>query len=60
VLRLSPDETSAQAVGVVRSQELDRPTTGALVGGALYVVDGRFSVAADPVTEYSVSRLRTR
>jgi streptogramin lyase len=61
VLRLSADATSAQAVGVIRSAELDRPTTGALVDGSLYVVNGRFgTIATNPDAPVYVTRLRTR
>ena len=61
VLRLSADGNRAQAVGVIRSSALDRPTTGALVDGSLYVVNGRFeTIAATPDAPVYVTRLRTR
>ena len=61
VLRLSADGTRAQAVGVIRSAALDRPTTGALVDGSLYVVNGRFeTIATTPDAPVYVTRLRTR
>jgi streptogramin lyase len=61
VLRLSADATRAQAVGVIRSAALDRPTTGALVDGSLYVVNGRFdTLATTPDAPVYVTRLRTR
>ena len=61
VLRLSADGTRAQAVGVIRSAALDRPTTGALVDGSLYVVNGRFeTLATTPDAPVYVTRLRTR
>jgi streptogramin lyase len=61
VLRLSADATRAQAVGVIRSAALDRPTTGALVDGSLYVVNGRFgTLATAPDAPVYVTRLRTR
>ena len=62
VLRLSGDGGSATTTGVIaeRSEEqLDRPTTAALVAGSLYVVNGRFSVAG-PTTENFVTRLPKR
>jgi streptogramin lyase len=58
VLRLQGD--SARTTGVLTDEDLDRPTTGALIGGSLYVVNGRFSVAGDPTTEYYVTRLPRR
>jgi hypothetical protein len=40
---------------------LDRPTTGALVDGSLYVVNGRFgTLATAPDAPVYVTRLRTR
>ena len=61
VLRLSADASRAQAVGVIRSAALDRPTTGALVDGSLYVVNGRFeTIATMPDAPVYVTRLRTR
>ena len=61
VLRLSDDLETAQAVGVIRDQELDRPTTGALIGDSLYVVNGRFgTLGSTPDAPVYVTRLRTR
>lgn len=61
VLRLSADSGSAQAVGVVRAQELDRPTTGAIVDGALYVVNGRFqTLGQNPEAAVYVTKLHVR
>lgn len=62
VLRLSGDGRSATTTGVIAERspdELDRPTTAALVAGSLYVVNGRFSVAG-PTTENFVTRLPKR
>ena len=63
VLRLASRKDTARTIGVLAEQdtrgELDRPTTGALVAGALYVVNGRFSVAGR-TTENSVTRLPLR
>ena len=59
VLRLSRDGRSATTSGVLREtspEQLDRPTTAALVAGSLYVVNGRFSIAG-PTTENFVTRL---
>ena len=59
VLRLSGDGRSAGTVGVIAErspEQLDRPTTAALVAGSLYVVNGRFSIAG-PTTENFVTRL---
>ena len=62
VLRLSGDGGSARTVGVIAErtpEQLDRPTTAALIGGSLYVVNGRFSIASD-TTENFVTRLPKR
>ena len=62
VLRLARDGRSATTTGVIAErspEELDRPTTAALVGGSLYVVNGRFSIAG-PTTENFVTRLPRR
>ena len=61
VLRLAPDGGSTQAVGLLTDAELDRPTTGALVGGDLYVVNGRFgTLATQPDAPVYVTRLSTK
>lgn len=39
---------------------LDRPTRGTIAAGALYLVNGRFSVADDPSTTFSISRVALR
>ena len=58
VLRLADDAGSATVTGVLTSPGLDRPTTGALVGGSLYVVNGRFAtLSRDPGAPVSVTRL---
>jgi hypothetical protein len=62
VLRLARDGRSATTTGVIPEtspDQLDRPTTAALVAGSLYVVNGRFSVAG-PTTENFVTRLPRR
>lgn len=62
VLRLSGDGRSATTTGVLRERtadQLDRPTTAALVAGSLYVVNGRFSIAG-PTTANFVTRLPAR
>jgi hypothetical protein len=59
VLRLLGDGRTATTTGVIAERspdQLDRPTTAALVAGSLYVVNGRFSVAG-PTTENFVTRL---
>jgi sugar lactone lactonase YvrE len=58
VLRLADDAGSATVTGVLTAPELDRPTTGALVGGSLYVVNGRFgTLPRDPDAPVFVTRL---
>lgn len=61
VLRFAPDFQSVQATGLIRDVDLDRPTTGALIDGALYVVNGRFeTLADDPDAPVQVVKLRAR
>jgi hypothetical protein len=62
VLRLAGDNRSARTTRVLTEsspEQLDRPTTAALVAGSLYVVNGRFSIAG-PTTENFVTRLPRR
>lgn len=59
VLRLHRDQ--ARTIGVLSDEELDRPTTGALIGSALYVVNGRFdTLASQPDAQVHVTKLRLR
>lgn len=60
VLRFAPDFGSTQSTGLLTDDDLDRPTTGALTAGALYVVNGRFSRGEGRDVTYSISRLATR
>lgn len=64
VLRLSGDGRSATTTGVISERDedqLDRPTTAALVAGSLYVVNGRFGTLRDmPDAPVFVTRLPTR
>ncbi|MCW2614982.1 MAG: hypothetical protein JWN08_1976 [Frankiales bacterium] len=65
VVRLAADGDSARATGLLRDSDLDRPTTGAVIGDSLYVVNGRFGAitndpAADGRLDVDVVRLRTR
>lgn len=54
VVQLDGRARSGEVVGRLTDTELDRPTTATLVGGTLYVVNGRFSVPPTPTTPYSV------
>ena len=57
-LRFDEAYASAAFVRTLTAPELDRPTTGALLAGALYVVNGRFgTLAADPSAPVYVTRL---
>lgn len=61
-LELSPDFEAATFVREIGEEattsDLDRPTTGALVGGDLYVVNGRFgTLPGNPNAPVYVSRL---
>lgn len=59
VLRLQGDQ--ALTTGVLTDGQLDRPTTGALIGGALYVVNGRFGTLGEqPDADVYVTKLSRR
>ncbi|WP_432570525.1 NHL repeat-containing protein [Kineococcus sp. SYSU DK005] len=60
VVRLSPDGRSGEVVGEVSDPDLDRPTTGVLAAGALWLVNGRFAVADPAAAEYQVVRVDLR
>lgn len=61
VLRLSGQADTARTVGVLTADELDRPTTGALIGGSLYVVNGRFgTLGMNRDADVYVTRLSAR
>lgn len=58
VLELSADFRAATVTGVLTDSDLDRPTTAALVGGDLYVVNGRFgTLATQPDAPVQVVRI---
>ncbi len=59
VLRLQGDQ--ARTTGVLTARELDRPTTGALIGGSFYVVNGRFgTLGTQPDAPVYVTKLSRR
>jgi hypothetical protein len=59
VLRFARDFGSTQARGRLTDSRLDRPTTGALIDGDLYVVNGRFqTLEKNPDAPVHVVRLR--
>ncbi|NAZ77825.1 hypothetical protein GTQ99_20780, partial [Kineococcus sp. T13] len=60
VVRLSRDGRTAEVVGEVGDPDLDRPTTGVLAAGALWLVNGRFEVADPASAEYQVVRVDLR
>lgn len=61
VLRLRGGGDEARTLGVLTAGELDRPTTGALIGGSLYVVNGRFdTLRTDPDADVYITRLPAR
>lgn len=58
VVRLDAGYSSATTTGALTDEELDRPTTGALLAGALYVVNGRFgTLQTRPDAPVYVTRL---
>ncbi len=44
----------------ISDDTLDRPTTGVLTAGRLWVANGRFSTPPQDYTQYSVSQLPLR
>ena len=59
VLRLQGD--SARTVSVLTDEDHDRPTTGALIGGSFYVVNGRFeTLETQPSAEVYITKLSRR
>ena len=60
VLELGEGARTARVVGELLDEDLDRPTTGTVARGWLWVVNGRFSVANDPATTFEVVRLPLR
>ncbi|WP_345713095.1 superoxide dismutase, partial [Kineococcus glutinatus] len=57
VVRLARDLRSGEVTGRLGDDDLDRPTTGILAGGSLWLVNGRFSTPATPTTPYDVVRV---
>lgn len=55
VVELANDYRSFRTVGELTDPELERPTTGALVAGALYAVNGKFETPG--ATEFEVVRV---
>jgi len=60
VVRLAPDGRSGKVVGEVGDPDLDRPTTGILSAGALYLVNGRFENPSPATADYQVVRVDLR
>ncbi|WP_369052916.1 hypothetical protein [Kineococcus terrestris] len=60
VVLLTPGGRAGLVVGEVSSPLLDRPTTGILAAGALYLVNGRFEVEDPESAEYQVVRVELR
>ena len=56
-LDLEPDLSAATFVASTTSDDLDIPTTSALVGNDLWLVNARFGTPVTPDTEYWISRL---
>ena len=57
VLRLDDGLTSASLVAELTDDDLDTPTTAALLGDDLWAVNARFGATATPETEYWLTRL---
>jgi len=60
VVRLAADGRSGRVVGEVGDPDLDRPTTGILAAGALYLVNGRFANPSPTTADYQVVRVPLR
>ncbi|NAZ80763.1 superoxide dismutase [Kineococcus sp. R8] len=60
VVRLAADGRSGAVVGEVGDPDLDRPTTGILSAGALYLVNGRFANPSPTTADYQVVRVEVR
>lgn len=60
VVHLARDGHSGRVVRTITDPDLDRPTTAVLAAGALYAVNGRFSVPPTPTTPYDVVRVPLR
>ena len=60
VVRLAADGRSGRVVGEVGDPDLDRPTTGILSAGALYLVNGRFGNPSPTTADYQVVRVPLR
>lgn len=60
-LRFTNGGETLQVVRVLTDEDLDRPTTGVLYRGGLYLVNGRFeTLAEDPDAPVSISRVELR
>ncbi len=57
VLDLAADLSSATLVTTLTSDDLDIPTTAALVGANLWPVNARFGTPVEASTEYWITRL---
>jgi hypothetical protein len=57
VLELDEDLANATLITELRHDDLDTPTTAALIGDDLWVVNARFGATAGPDTEYWLTRL---
>jgi DNA-binding beta-propeller fold protein YncE len=57
VLQLDKDLTTASLVAELTDDDLDTPTTAALVGDDLWAVNARFGATPTPETEYWLTRL---
>jgi len=60
VVHLAADGRSGRVVGEVGDPDLDRPTTGILAAGALYLVNGRFANPSPTTADYQVVRVALR
>jgi hypothetical protein len=57
VVELSPDLSSGEVTSPIESAQFRIPTTIAEFGNALYAVNARFDVTAEPDTDYEVVRV---
>jgi sugar lactone lactonase YvrE len=58
VVRLDPTFTSGEVVDEITSPDFDVPTTVAMFGNSLYLVNARFTTPPTPTTRYWITAVR--
>ena len=60
VLRLDANVTSGEVTRTITDSDFDVPTTAALIGKKLYLVNARFTTPPTPDTKYWIARVRAQ